>query len=51
MWRDPKTSVAGLICLAVTVALIFHKIDLPTCVAILGICGGAIGITAKDGEK
>jgi hypothetical protein len=51
MWRDPKTTVAGLICLAAVGGLLGHLIDLPTCVTILGIAGGGVGILAKDTRK
>ncbi len=48
MFRDIKTTIGGLICLAAVVGLLAHLIDINACVVLLGIGGGAIGFASKD---
>jgi len=48
MFKDPKTTVGGLICLAAVVGLMAHWIDINACVVLMGIGGSAIGFASKD---
>jgi len=48
MFRDPKTTFGGIVCILAVIGLLFHKIDLSACVTILGIAGGVIGFASKD---
>jgi hypothetical protein len=48
MFKDIKTTVGGLICLAAVIGLLAHWIDINACVVLLGIGGSAIGFASKD---
>lgn len=49
--RDAKTTIGGLLALAIVAALVFHRIATQDAVVLLGIAGGWIGYAAKDGGK
>jgi len=48
MFKDPKTTIGGLICLGAVAGLLAHWIDINACVVLLGIGGSAIGFASKD---
>lgn len=48
MFRDIKTTIGGLICLAAVVGLLAHWIDVNACVALLGFGAAAVGFASKD---
>jgi hypothetical protein len=48
LFRDPRTTVGGLIALIAVIGLLIHSLDLAGAVTILGIAGAWIGISGKD---
>lgn len=49
-WKDPRTTVCGLAILGAVGGLLFHAISVETCIAIIGLFSGALGILGKDAK-
>lgn len=51
MFKDPKTTIGGLIALATVVGLLAHQLDLTAAITLLGIAATWIGISGKDSGR
>lgn len=51
MFRDPRTSWCGLICVAIVAALAIGKMSDQTAIILIGLFAAGIGLAAKDGDK
>lgn len=49
-YKDPRTTIGGLVALGAVAGLVFHAIDLTAAVTILGLAATWIGVAGKDGN-
>ena len=49
-YKDPKTTIGGLIALTAVIGMLTHQFDMTAAITLLGLAATWIGIASKDGN-